>query len=144
MRWRRLTPPEHIPRPTAVPSAGVPSTAVRSAAVPLFEPTVLPHLDAAYNLARWLVHDGVLAEDVVQDAMLRALGYFATYRGGDARAWLLRIVRNTAYSTLATRRRASTTSLNGNGADYASPALQVPDPGDDPEAAGQQGAQLAA
>ncbi len=69
-----------------------------------FEQVVLPHLDAAHNLARWLVRDPTLAEDVVQDAILRALGYFASFRGGDARAWLLRIVRNAAYTALAARR----------------------------------------
>ena len=62
-----------------------------------FKAVVLPHLDAAYNLARWLVRDRVAAEDVVQDAMLRALTYYSGYRGGNPRAWLLQIVRNAAY-----------------------------------------------
>ena len=53
---------------------------------PDFEDVVLPHLDAGHNLARWLVRDPALAQDVVQDASVRALSYFATYRGGDARA----------------------------------------------------------
>ena len=52
------------------------------------------HLDAAYNLARWLVTDAREAEDVVQDACVRAIAAFGQYRGGDARAWLLAIVRN--------------------------------------------------
>jgi RNA polymerase sigma factor (sigma-70 family) len=68
-----------------------------------FERVVLPHLDAAYNLARWLVRDPTLAEDVVQDAALRALRYFASFRGGDGRAWILRIVRNTTYEHLKRR-----------------------------------------
>ena len=59
---------------------------------------MLPHLDAAYNLARWLVRDPVAAEDVVQEAMLRALTYFASFKGVNPRAWLLQIVRNAAYS----------------------------------------------
>ena len=59
---------------------------------------MLPHLDAAYNLARWLVRDPVAAEDVVQEAMLRALSYFSSFRGINPRAWLLQIVRNAAYS----------------------------------------------
>ena len=59
---------------------------------------MLPHLDAAYNLARWLVRDPVAAEDVVQEAMLRALSYFSSFRGVNPRAWLLQIVRNAAYS----------------------------------------------
>jgi DNA-directed RNA polymerase specialized sigma24 family protein len=50
---------------------------------------VLPHLDAAYNLARWLMRDPVAAEDVVQEAMLRALTYFASFKGVNPRAWLL-------------------------------------------------------
>src|SRR5579862_3931619 len=63
-----------------------------------FETVVLPHLDAAYNLARWLVRDAAAAEDVVQEAMLRALTYFAGFKGVNPRAWLLQIVRNAAYS----------------------------------------------
>jgi RNA polymerase sigma-70 factor (ECF subfamily) len=56
-------------------------------------------MPAAYNLARWLVRDTATAEDVVQDAMLRALKYFPSFRGDNARAWLLQIVRNAAYAT---------------------------------------------
>lgn len=65
-----------------------------------FEQLVLPHLDAAYNLARWLLRRGGDAEDGAQEAMLRAYRFFAGFRGGDARAWLLQIVRNTCYSML--------------------------------------------
>lgn len=61
---------------------------------------VLPHRDSAYNLARWLVGDGEDAEDVVQEAYLRAFQYSGGFRGGDARAWLLMIVRNTSYRLL--------------------------------------------
>jgi RNA polymerase sigma-70 factor (ECF subfamily) len=63
-----------------------------------FEQLVLPHLDAAYNLARWLVGSPADADDVVQEAFLRALRFFDGFRGGDSRAWLLKIVRNTSYS----------------------------------------------
>ena len=63
-----------------------------------FEQVVLPHLDAAYNLARWLIRSPADAEDVVQEACLRALRFFDGFRGGDSRAWLLKIVRNTCYS----------------------------------------------
>jgi RNA polymerase sigma-70 factor (ECF subfamily) len=59
-----------------------------------FERIVLPHLDDAYTLARYLLRDQHDAQDAVQDAVLRALRYFETYREGDARAWLLTIVRN--------------------------------------------------
>jgi RNA polymerase sigma factor (sigma-70 family) len=63
-----------------------------------FEGVVLPHLDAAYNLARWLARDDTDAQDVVQEALLRAFRYYASFHGGDARVWLLAIVRNTFYS----------------------------------------------
>ena len=65
-----------------------------------FEQVVLPHLDAAYNLARWLVRKPQDAEDIVQEAYLRAFKFFSGYQGGDARAWVLKIVRNTSYSFL--------------------------------------------
>jgi RNA polymerase sigma-70 factor, ECF subfamily len=68
-----------------------------------FGQEVLPHLNAAYSLARWIVRDASLADDVVQDAVLRALGYFSSFRGGNARAWLMRIVRNAAYDAVAAR-----------------------------------------
>jgi RNA polymerase sigma-70 factor (ECF subfamily) len=71
-----------------------------------FEQVVLPHLDAAYNLARWLVRNSHDAEDVVQEAYLRAFKFFAGYQGGDARAWVLKIVRNTGYSFLEKNRPA--------------------------------------
>jgi len=61
---------------------------------------LLSHLDAAYNLARWLVRNVEDAEDVVQEAYLRAFQYSDGFRGGNARAWLLTIVRNTAYRWL--------------------------------------------
>jgi RNA polymerase sigma-70 factor (ECF subfamily) len=65
-----------------------------------FDEIILPHLDAAHNLARWLVRSSDDAEDVVQEACLRAFRYFGTFRGGNARAWLLRIVRTTAFGWL--------------------------------------------
>jgi RNA polymerase sigma-70 factor (ECF subfamily) len=71
------------------------------------ERVVLPHLDAAYNLARWLVGNPQDAEDVVQEACLRSVRFIGGYREGDARAWLLRIVRNTAYTFLEKNRSAA-------------------------------------
>ena len=76
-----------------------------------FESIILPHLGAAYNLARWLTCTEQDAEDVAQESCLRALGAFGGYRGGDGRAWLLRIVRNTAYTWLR-RNRSHTKSLS--------------------------------
>src|SRR5258705_2954213 len=63
----------------------------------VFEEVVLPHLDAAFNYARWLTKSDADAEDVVQDAAVRALRFFSSLRNDDARAWLLTIVRNTWY-----------------------------------------------
>src|SRR5580700_1199358 len=71
-----------------------------------FEQVVLPHLDAAYNLARWLVRRPQDAEDIVQESYLRAFKFFGGYRGGDTRAWVLKIVRNTSYSFLQKNRIA--------------------------------------
>src|SRR5690242_14760412 len=65
-----------------------------------FEEAVLPHLNAAYNLARWLVGNQHDAEDVVQESYLRALKFFTGFRGGNGRPWLLAIVRNTCYTWL--------------------------------------------
>ena len=69
-----------------------------------FEQLVLPHLDAAFNLARWLMHGRADAEDIAQEAMMRALRFFRGFHGGDARAWLLQIVRNTCYTWLEKNR----------------------------------------
>jgi RNA polymerase sigma-70 factor (ECF subfamily) len=69
-----------------------------------FDQAVLPHLDAAYNLARWLTRDAHDAEDVVQEACLRAYQYFGGFHGGSARSWLLTIVRNTCYTWLERNR----------------------------------------
>src|SRR5215469_1572502 len=74
-----------------------------------FEQAVMPHLDAAYNLARWLVRNTHDAEDVVQEAYLRAFKFFGGFQGGDARPWLLKIVRNTSYSFLEKNRPAALT-----------------------------------
>ena len=68
--------------------------------VPDFPALAATHLESAYNLARWLVRDPALADDVVQDAMLRALRYYHGFRGENARAWLLQIVRNVALTRL--------------------------------------------
>lgn len=69
-----------------------------------FERMMLPHLDAAHNLARWLLRNETDAQDVVQEAYLRALRSFHGFHGADGRAWLLKIVRNTAYTWLRKNR----------------------------------------
>jgi len=106
---------------------------------------MLPHLDAAHNLARWLVRDPSLAEDVVQDAYERACKYFAAFRGGSGRAWLLQIVRNVAYSTLKAQRRGMEVSLSRmRAADEDNVDMDVPDPSPGPEAMLAQRQDLAA
>jgi RNA polymerase sigma-70 factor, ECF subfamily len=69
-----------------------------------FEQLVLPHLDAAFNLARWILRGRADAEDVAQEAMLRAFRFFRGFHGGDVRAWLLQIVRNNCYTWLEKNR----------------------------------------
>ena len=72
----------------------------RARAVPLDTEQLVSHLDSAYNLARWMTHNEHDADDVVQEAYLRALRYLAGFRGEDVRAWLLAIVRNVCYDFL--------------------------------------------
>src|SRR5262245_20876379 len=91
-----------------------------------FENSVLPHLDAAYNLARWLTRNDEDAEDGVQEACLRAFRFFGGFRGGDARAWLLKIVRNTCYTQLLKNRsrEPATTfdeEIHGEDDDFTNP-----------------------
>ena len=69
-----------------------------------FEQLVLPHADAAFNLARWLLRNRTDAQDATQEAMLRAFRFFRGFHGGDARAWLLQIVRNTCFTLLEKNR----------------------------------------
>jgi len=77
-----------------------------------FESMVMPHLDAAYNLARWLTRNDHDAEDVVQEAFMRALRYFDAMKGSEARPWLLRIVRNTCFTWLEKNRPADVVPLD--------------------------------
>src|ERR1700731_661626 len=76
-----------------------------------FEAQIMPHLDAAHNLARWLARDADLAADVVQDAILRAFRAFDAVRGEDAKPWLLAIVRNCHRTALQQRRRRAQVAL---------------------------------
>jgi RNA polymerase sigma factor (sigma-70 family) len=74
-----------------------------------FEQSVMPHLDAAYNLARWLVRNDADAEDVVQEATLRAFKFFGGFHGRDGRSWLLTIVRHTCYTWMQQNRASQLT-----------------------------------
>jgi RNA polymerase sigma-70 factor (ECF subfamily) len=80
-----------------------------------FERRVVPYLDAAYNLARWLTRNDHDAEDVVQEAFARAFRYFDSLKDSDARAWLLAIVRNTGYTWLEKNRPADVIALEDSG-----------------------------
>ena len=94
----------------------------------VFEEAVLPHLDAAFNYARWLTRNDGEAEDVVQDACVRALRFFPSLQGDDARAWLFAIVRNTWFSRVSRRTGRAESATLENATDDA------PDSALDPEA----------
>ena len=80
-----------------------------------FEQVVLPHMDAAYNLARWLTRNDHDAEDLVQESYLRAFKFFGSFQGANARGWLLTIVRNTCYTWFRENRpQELTTSFDEN------------------------------
>ena len=91
-----------------------------------YEEAVLPHLDAAYNLARWLTRDERDAEDVVQEACLRAMKHFGAFKGGDARPWLLAIVRNTYYTWI--HRNRSSEALTPFDEEHDVHVSDAPDP----------------
>lgn len=93
-----------------------------------FEGVVLPHLDAAFNYARWLTKSEADAEDVVQDAYVRALRFFSSLRSDDARSWLLTIVRNTWYGRFPRATAANQTTV------YDDMTHDRPDESLDPEA----------
>ena len=105
-----------------------------------FEAVALPHLDAAFSLARWLTRNDADAEDVVQEAFLRAFRFFDGFRGGSERAWLLTIVRHTCYSWLQQNRPAEVVAgydIEAGDLDQAAldPSYRSPGSGDDPEIA---------
>jgi RNA polymerase sigma-70 factor, ECF subfamily len=93
-----------------------------------FEALVLPHLDAAYRLARWLCRSPGDADDVVQEAFMRAYRAFDTLRGPDARSWVLSIVRNCHLSALAARRRRAYEPLSEEHEAQAPSAAYAPLP----------------
>ncbi len=101
-----------------------------------FEAMALAHLDAAHNLARWLVRSPADAEDIVQEAVLRAWKFRAGHRGGAGRAWFLAIVRNAAWTWLEANRPANVVLIPAHGEeDGRSPIATLAAAGDDPEVA---------
>jgi RNA polymerase sigma-70 factor (ECF subfamily) len=92
-----------------------------------FERRVLPHLDAGYNLARWLLHGDAQAQDAVQEACLRAMRYFDSLRAGDARPWFLGIVRNTCFAALQ-RARLWMPLEDDDAVDASQPLVELPGP----------------
>jgi RNA polymerase sigma-70 factor (ECF subfamily) len=98
-----------------------------------FEAVVLPYMDAAHNLARWLMRDPASAEDVLQEAMLRALTYFPSFKGVNPRGWLLQIVRNTAYASMNLNRGVELVPMTNGPDDATDMIAQLPSGDDDPE-----------
>ena len=98
-----------------------------------FELVVLPHLDAAHNLARWLMRDADAAEDVLQDAVLRALTYFPSFKGVNPRGWLLQIVRNAAYGSIKLNRGIQLLPLATPDEYGVGPTADLASADDDPE-----------
>jgi RNA polymerase sigma-70 factor (ECF subfamily) len=108
---RQTTPAvDRVAEPSEVTQGNIPWSADRGHRH-RFETLALPHLDAAYALARWLTRNDADAADVVQEACLRAFRYFDSYRDGDAKSWLLQIVRRTCYSWLEHNRPTDVVSL---------------------------------
>jgi RNA polymerase sigma-70 factor, ECF subfamily len=98
-----------------------------------FESAVSPHVDAAYNLARWLAGNDHDAEDVLQEAMLRAFIYFDGFRGVDARSWVLKIVRNTCFTWLQANRPSEVAAMAMEKLEDVTPPLVCSGFADDPE-----------
>jgi RNA polymerase sigma-70 factor, ECF subfamily len=115
------------------PAPGRPSPGAGDAAE--FKRLILPHLDGAYNLARYLTRDPVASEDVVQDAMIRAFRAFGQFRGGSPRAWLFSIVRNCCRTAQAGAgsRVALVIHESGLSEEAAARLREQPDPGPTPE-----------
>ena len=105
------------------------------------EQVLMPHLDAAYNLARWITRNDHDAEDVVQEAFVRAMRYFKSLQGVEARGWMLGIVRNTAYSWLEKNRPAEIVAVDDELlADLAAESREATGGDDNPEVVMLRGA----
>jgi RNA polymerase sigma-70 factor (ECF subfamily) len=91
----------------------------------LFEEVILPHLNSAFNLARWMTRNDQDAQDVVQESYMRAFRFFDSYRGGDGKSWLLEVVRNTCFTFLRREMRKSTVVVFDEAAH--TPSVKQPD-----------------
>jgi RNA polymerase sigma-70 factor (ECF subfamily) len=91
-----------------------------------FEEMMMPHMDAAYNLARWLTRNEHDAQDIVQEAFLRAFKFFGGFRGGNSRSWLLSIVRNAGYDWLQKNRKHEVSTV------FDEELHEIEDPGSNP------------
>src|SRR5262249_39016250 len=128
MSWRAV-----LPMKGCVSDPGTASQALRVAENDRrerFEHAVLPHLDAAYNLARWLARNDADAQDIAQEACLRAFRFFDGYEGGNIKAWLLTIVRNTSYTWLGRNRTSDSVEefnedVHSGAAAASDPEMQV-------------------
>jgi RNA polymerase sigma-70 factor, ECF subfamily len=109
------------------PETGAPERHLSPRDLSRFDACVLPHLDAAHNLARYLLRDADDADDAVQDAFVRAIRHFDGFRGVDGRAWLLSIVRNTCFTRLGRRRS------RGESVEFDEEMHTVPEAGSGPE-----------
>jgi RNA polymerase sigma-70 factor (ECF subfamily) len=139
-RNRKGTIPQYAEEP--VPVSLSPDIADHASPDRRFRELMLPHLDAAYNLARYLLRDPVAAEDIAQDAFLRAFRAFDGYRGGDPKAWILSIVRNcchswakAAASDQSVPLESVETGRRGDPIDGEAYATRLVDPADTPETA---------
>ncbi len=138
MAARRLTQINTGPRAKIFPNRGIKAgyrryllvrgtSLIDEADLRRFELLALPHLDAAYNLARWLTRNDEDARDVVQEASLRAMRYFAGFRGDNVRPWLLQIVRNTCFVWLKANRPAEVVALDDSESGWSELAAPMAD-----------------
>lgn len=122
--------------PSGLRAGTATSTAARDTAEARFQRDVVTQLDAAYSFARFLSRDADAAQDIVQDAFLRAYRSFDNYKGGDPRAWIFAIIRNCYHDWLLERRRRARHEVDGSASpDKSAPSPDVAADEDDPETA---------